>query len=133
MAMRGGMLDRPKKPTSIDEYVGNRVRIRRNMLGITQKALGDLVGVTFQQIQKYEKGKNRIGVSRLVDIAACLDTSASLFLQGAEDYDASELSITHEGIELATIFAKIGDPSLRKQVVSYVRVLACVPISVSRL
>jgi transcriptional regulator with XRE-family HTH domain len=127
--------NRPKKPTKIDEYVGSRVRLRRKLLGISQELLGDSVGVTFQQIQKYEKGTNRIGASRLAEIAACLDTPVSFFFQGADVGDAppeettrgcdgAERSIIREGVELAGLFAEIDDPSLRKKIISLVRVLA---------
>ncbi len=126
--------NRPKEPTRIDEYVGSRVRLRRKMLGISQEALGVSVGVTFQQIQKYEKGTNRIGAGRLVDIAACLDTPVSFFFQGADviyvpseetttGHNGAKLSSTREGVELAAIFAEIENPSLRENILSLVRVL----------
>lgn len=127
--------NRPKTPTRIDEYVGSRVRLRRKLLGISQESLGDSVGVSFQQIQKYEKGTNRIGAGRLLDIAACLNMPVSFFFQGADasyvppeettrGHDAGGLRITREGIELAGLFAEIDDPSMRKKILSLVRVLA---------
>lgn len=127
-------LNQPKAPTKIDEYVGSRVRLRRKMLGFSQEALGVSVGVSFQQIQKYEKGTNRIGASRLVDIAACLDTPVSFFFQGADvsyvpseettpGHNGAKLNSTREGVELAAIFAEIENPSLRENILSLVRVL----------
>ena len=127
--------NRQKEPTRIDEYVGSRVRLRRKLLGISQEALGVSVGVSFQQIQKYEKGTNRIGASRLADIAACLDISVSFFFQGADvsyvpseettsGHDGAKLSSTREGAELAAVFAEIDNPSLRVNILSLVRVLA---------
>ena len=127
--------NRQKEPTRIDEYVGSRVRLRRKLLGISQETLGVSVGVSFQQIQKYEKGTNRIGASRLADIAACLDISVSFFFQGADvsyvpseetipSLDGAKLSSTREGVELAAVFAEIDNPSLRVNILSLVRVLA---------
>ena len=127
--------NRPKEPTRIDEYVGSRVRLRRKMLGFSQESLGVSVGVSFQQIQKYEKGTNRIGASRLVDIAACLGTPVSFFFQEAHvsyvpseeitpGHNGAKLNSTREGVELAAVFAEIDNPSLRVNILSLVRVLA---------
>ena len=72
-----------KKPNPIDVHVGSRVRLRRTMLGISQEKLGEHLGITFQQIQKYEKGANRIGASRLQEIARVLDTPVAFFFEDA--------------------------------------------------
>jgi len=69
-------------PNAIDKHVGNRIILRRNMLGMTQKALADKCGITFQQMQKYEKATNRISVSRLFQIGMALDSPASFFFSG---------------------------------------------------
>lgn len=64
-----------REPRPVDQYVGSRIRLRRNMLGLSQETLGERIGLTFQQVQKYEKGSNRVGASRLQQIADVLDTS----------------------------------------------------------
>src|SRR5205809_8141301 len=72
---------RPKseKPNPIDVQVGSRVRLRRNMLGLSQEKLGEAIGLTFQQVQKYERGANRIGASRLHDLSRVLDVPVAFF------------------------------------------------------
>src|SRR5579884_3539019 len=72
-----------KAPNPIDKHVGSRVRMRRMMLGMSQEKLGDAIGLTFQQVQKYEKGSNRIGASRLQQIALILQVPVSFFFEGA--------------------------------------------------
>ena len=74
-----------KSPNPIDKHVGNRVRMRRMMLRMSQEKLGDALGLTFQQVQKYEKGTNRIGASRLQQIAHTLQVPVSFFFEGAPD------------------------------------------------
>lgn len=69
-------------PTSIDEHIGQRMQLRRNMMGLSQKDLAKLCGVTFQQIQKYETAGNRISASRLFDVSAALETPVSFFFSG---------------------------------------------------
>src|SRR3954453_23874231 len=73
----------PKEPQPIDRHVGARIRHKRMMLGVSQEALGDALGVTFQQVQKYEKGMNRVGASRLQAIANFLEVPVSYFFDGA--------------------------------------------------
>jgi len=72
-----------KKPRAVDIYVGSRIRLRRNLLGISQTELGERIGVTFQQVQKYEKGVNRIGTSRLLRICDVLQTAPEWLFEGA--------------------------------------------------
>src|SRR5262249_1247095 len=72
-----------KAPNPIDKHVGSRVRMRRMMLNMSQEKLGDALGLTFQQVQKYEKGTNRIGASRLQQIAQILQVQVSFFFEGA--------------------------------------------------
>src|SRR5436853_4963170 len=72
-----------KAPNPIDKHVGSRVRMRRMMLGMSQEKLGDALGLTFQQVQKYEKGTNRIGASRLQQISLILQVPISFFFEGA--------------------------------------------------
>ena len=127
---------RPKSPSWVDAYVGSRVRLRRRNLGLSQEKLGEAVGITFQQVQKYEKGINRIGASRLLDIAKCLNVPISFFFpkdeadsmsldRSAEPTGATaQLAVTPEAVELVQLFAEIADPDLRKKIVSLVRVLS---------
>ena len=77
-----------KSPNPIDKHVGSRVRMRRMMLSMSQEKLGDALGVTFQQVQKYEKGANRIGASRLHHIARILQVPVAFFFEGAPDLQA---------------------------------------------
>src|SRR6202795_1485752 len=72
-----------KAPNPIDKHVGSRVRMRRMMLGMSQEKLGDALGLTFQQVQKYEKGTNRIGASRLQQISQILQVPVAFFFEGA--------------------------------------------------
>ena len=77
-----------KIPNPIDRHVGSRVRMRRVMLGMSQEKLGDALGLTFQQVQKYEKGTNRIGASRLQQISRTLDVPPAFFFEGAPSFEA---------------------------------------------
>ncbi len=127
-----------KTPNPIDRHVGARVRMRRLMVGLSQSKLADSLDVTFQQIQKYEKGANRIGASRLQQIARVLDVPPSFFFEGApssaapshgfsEDpgnaYVVDFLS-TAEGLQLNRAFSAIKDPKLRKTVIDLVERIA---------
>src|ERR1700691_3401476 len=71
--------DKSDKPNPIDVQVGSRVRLRRNMLSLSQEKLGEAIGLTFQQVQKYERGANRIGASRLFELSRVLDVPVSFF------------------------------------------------------
>src|SRR3978361_366440 len=71
--------ERDSRPSPIDIHVGSRVRLRRTLLGMSQERLGDALGLTFQQVQKYERGVNRVGASRLFDISRVLDVPISFF------------------------------------------------------
>lgn len=132
-------MESKKKPNPIDIHVGSRLRLRRNMLGISQEKLGEGLGITFQQIQKYEKGTNRVGASRLQAISSILSVPVAFFFEDApsgdgvapkglaEDhsgiYVADFMSST-EGLQLNRAFAKIGDPKVRRRLVELVKVLA---------
>ena len=76
---------RKGQPNQIDKYVGGRIKLRRSALGLSQRTLADLIGVTFQQIQKYESGENRVSSSRLYDFCHVLDVSADFFFEGIND------------------------------------------------
>ena len=127
-----------KKPNPVDTHVGSRVRLRRMLLGMSQERLGNAMGLTFQQVQKYEKGVNRIGASRLFHISRILDVPVQFFFEEAPQLDGlavtgmaepeSESFIleflnSREGLELNRAFVKIGDPKVRKSVVDLVRAL----------
>lgn len=129
-----------KQPNPIDVYVGSRLKMRRTMLGMTQEKLGDQLGVTFQQVQKYEKGANRIGASRLQEISKILDVPVSFFFEEAaapsdntanygfaEDAGASfdvSYGTTSEAHALAKAFSRIGDARVRRRVIDLVETLA---------
>lgn len=133
-----------KGPNPIDVHVGSRVRLRRMELGISQERLGRLLGLTFQQIQKYEKGANRIGASRLFAISRVLDAPVQFFFDelpaearvdlpsnGDEsrpdlpaDIRISDFVATSEGLELNRSFHKITDQATRKHLAELVRSVA---------
>jgi transcriptional regulator with XRE-family HTH domain len=129
-----------KKPNPVDTHVGSRVRLRRMLLGMSQERLGESMGLTFQQVQKYEKGVNRIGASRLFQISKILDVPVQFFFEEAPHIgDAhsgrgmaepeSEAFIleflnSREGLELNRAFVKIADGKVRKSVVDLVRALS---------
>jgi len=128
-----------KQPNPIDIHVGSRVRLRRMMLGMSQEKLGESLGITFQQIQKYEKGTNRIGASRLQHIARVLSVPVSFFFEDAPGAAAeqpggmAEPKSTHyvvdflssaEGLQLNKAFIRIKDSKLRRKIIDLVRALA---------
>ncbi|MBW3097650.1 helix-turn-helix domain-containing protein [Pseudohoeflea coraliihabitans] len=133
------MIETKKKPNPIDVHVGSRVRLRRTMLGMSQEKLGEALGITFQQIQKYEKGTNRVGASRLQNISTILNVPVSFFFEDApsdvgtaqggmaeansSNYVVDFLS-SSEGLQLNRAFVKIGDPKVRRKIVDLVKVLA---------
>lgn len=129
-----------RRPHPIDVHVGSRVRLRRTMLGMSQDKLGDALGLTFQQVQKYEKGVNRIGASRMFDLSRILNVPIQFFY---DDFDAmtgtsygfaehgvgdpsaiTELLNTPEGVQLCKYFSEISDPKIRKRVLELVKTLA---------
>ncbi|MBA5805889.1 MULTISPECIES: helix-turn-helix domain-containing protein [Rhizobium] len=120
-----------KSPNSIDVYVGNRVRVRRKTLGMTQNGLAELLGITFQQIQKYEKGTNRIGASRLQRISEILRVPVGFFFEnggsGPIDAATNELNSflsSKEGLALNKAFIAIEDPNIRQKLVALAKSLA---------
>jgi len=130
-----------KKPNPIDIHVGSRVRLRRMLLSMSQEKLGDQMGLTFQQIQKYEKGTNRIGASRLYHISQILEVPVQFFFDDAplaagqtsgmggmsepkmENF-LYEFISTRDGLELIRAFVSIHDPKVRKRIVDLVRTLS---------
>jgi transcriptional regulator with XRE-family HTH domain len=101
----------------IDVYVGKRVRFKRKVLGLTQSDLAEKVEITFQQIQKYEKGENRISASMLYQIAQSLNTSVSFFFEGYAENNASETVLKDDkvSIDLINSFSSIKNPELKKR------------------
>ncbi|AKI02594.1 putative transcriptional regulator [Hoeflea sp. IMCC20628] len=138
------MIENKKKPNPIDIHVGSRVRLRRTMLGMSQEKLGEALGITFQQIQKYEKGTNRVGASRLQNISTVLNVPVSFFFEDApgdpstgqpgmaeansSNYVVDFLS-SSEGLQLNRAFIKIPDPKVRRKLVDLVKSLASEPES----
>jgi transcriptional regulator with XRE-family HTH domain len=121
-----------KTPTSTDVLVGSRVRFRRTEIGITQQTLAEKLGVTFQQVQKYEKGTNRIGAGRLQEVAKALDVPITYFFQSlpgapgeSEDQGSSAKIMRVSGAsELLRAYAQIESPIVRRAVLDLVRKLA---------
>ena len=121
-------------PNPIDKHVGSRVRMRRMMLNISQERLGDALSLSFQQVQKYEKGTNRIGASRLQQIAHTLQVPASFFFEGAPHPPGhsggmgeapsptyvSNFLATSDGFSLAKAFMRIKSSKLRRRIVDLV-------------
>jgi transcriptional regulator with XRE-family HTH domain len=127
-----------KAPNPIDKHVGSRVRMRRMMLGMSQEKLGDALGLTFQQVQKYEKGTNRIGASRLQQISQILQVPVAFFFEGAPNLHpqpegmaeapspayVSDFLATSEGLALTKAFTRIKQPRLRRRIVDLVEEIA---------
>ena len=130
----------PKKQASpIDVQVGTRVRLRRMLIGMSQEKLGELLGLTFQQVQKYEKGVNRIGAGRLFQVAHILGVPIDYFYEGvngtsegmpgfaepgAGSPPVMEFLSSGEGLQLSLAFMKIKDPKVRKRVLDLVKSLS---------
>lgn len=133
------MMENKKKPNPIDIHVGSRIRLRRTMLGMSQEKLGESLGITFQQIQKYEKGTNRVGASRLQNISSVLNVPVSFFFENAPG-DAGEgtsgtdtsgnsnhvvdFLSSSEGLQLNRSFLKISDTKVRRKIIELVKALA---------
>ncbi len=124
-----------KLPHAIDRYVGDRIRTRRKTQGMTQKSLGDALGLTFQQIQKYEKGTNRIGASRLKHIASIQQVPISFFFEGAPGSSCvldeaqsiayvSDFLATSDGLALTKAYMSITNVKLRRSIVGLVKQIA---------
>jgi len=129
-----------KVPNPTDKHVGSRVRMRRMMLGMSQEKLADPLGLTFQQVQKYEKGTNRIGASRLQQIAQILQVPVPFFFEGAPAAQTigrgkglaeapspayvSDFLATSDGLALTKAFMQISDAKLRRRVVDLVEQIA---------
>ncbi len=128
-------------PHPVDIHVGRRLRLKRTILGMSQEAVGKEIGVTFQQIQKYERGINRMGASRLYDFAKALGVNISYFFEGFGDYaadDGSGLALgepdaagfehekvnNRETIEVMRAYYRIKNPAVRKRIVELIKAMA---------
>jgi transcriptional regulator with XRE-family HTH domain len=135
------------KPNPIDVHVGRRLRLRRTLLGMSQERLGELLGLTFQQVQKYERGANRIGSSRLYELGQILDVPVSFFFDDLPEEMAGSVAgyagpgLAEEGaafdhgdetlpldrretLELVRAYYRIGDPAVRKRLFELAKALA---------
>jgi transcriptional regulator with XRE-family HTH domain len=128
------------EPNPIDVHVGSRVRLRRNMLGLSQEKLGEAIGLTFQQVQKYERGANRIGASRLHDLSRVLDVPVSFFFDNMDPVRApaipsgfaespgeafeSDPLRRRETVDLVNAYFRISDPLVRRRLFDLAKALA---------
>jgi transcriptional regulator with XRE-family HTH domain len=135
--------DKEHRPSPIDVHVGSRVRLRRTLLGMSQERLGEALGLTFQQVQKYERGVNRIGASRLFDLARVLDVPIGFFFDDMPDAMGGSMAVTRrmagfsesqdgfeddtlhrrETLELVRAYYRITDASVRKRVFDLIKSL----------
>jgi len=129
-----------KNPNPVDVHVGRRVRMRRVLIGLSQEKLGEQLGLTFQQVQKYEKGSNRISASRLYQIAHILSVPVSFFFddlpeidgdaivsgfsEGGSDATILDFLSSSEGLQLNKAFAEIKEPTVRRKIVELVKSIA---------
>ncbi|MCZ7469808.1 helix-turn-helix transcriptional regulator [Agrobacterium sp. O3.4] len=127
-----------KQPNLIDVHVGSRIRLRRNIMGMSQERLGDSLGISFQQIQKYERGTNRVGASRLQNIADILNVNVSFFFEDAPGNDAGAVDAakapssddiqtflsSSEGFRLNREFVKITNLNVRQSIIEMVKATA---------
>jgi transcriptional regulator with XRE-family HTH domain len=144
----GGRRSKSDHPNPVDVHVGARVRLRRMLLGMSQEKLGQAIGLTFQQVQKYERGTNRIGASRLHELARVLDVPIAFFFEdmsfganataavkdetdspdglneAAEAFYGNESIVRRETLELVRAYLRISDPQLRRRVFELAKAIA---------
>jgi transcriptional regulator with XRE-family HTH domain len=135
--------EKESRPSPIDVHVGSRIRLRRTLMGMSQERLGEALGLTFQQVQKYERGVNRVGASRLFDLSRVLDVPISFFFDDMPDQVASHAGVAVRGrvpgfadtqdgfaddtlnrretLELVRAYYRITDPSVRKRVFELIK------------
>lgn len=118
-------------PHPVDRHVGLRIRMRRKEMGVSQERLAEALKITFQQVQKYERGANRVSASKLWEIAGALRTPVSYFYDGLEGQNggggqtsAQAFMSSSEGLELLSAFPRIAEASIRRKLVELVRVVA---------
>jgi len=121
-----------RAPTDIDKHVGARLRLRRSMMDMSQSELGEKLGVTFQQVQKYERGTNRIGASRLYRLAEVMEVDINWFFQGLSETGATtpaesnalyDFIASPYGLALASAFSNINDPNQRRRLIDLMRTM----------
>ena len=121
---------RERVPNPVDKHVGSRIRMCRIMLGMSQEKVAGGLGITFQQVQKYETGKNRVGASRLQNISQILQVPVSFFFEGVPHAEAPsrayvfEFLATTEGLALIEAFMRIKQPTLRQRIIALVEYIA---------
>lgn len=140
-AGRSEATEKEGRPSPIDVHVGSRIRLRRTLMGMSQERLGDALGLTFQQVQKYERGVNRVGASRLFDLSRVLDVPISFFFDDlpdsisgglaggrrmmgfadGQDPLGDETMNRRETLELVRAYYRIADPGLRKKVFELIK------------
>jgi len=137
--------DKESRPSPIDIHVGGRIRLRRTLMGMSQERLGEALGLTFQQVQKYERGVNRVGASRLFDLSRVLDVSISFFFddmpepiagvhgnhhttrvaggfaEAQDGFGADEALNRRETLELVRAYYRITEPAVRKRVFELIK------------
>ena len=128
-------------PHPVDVHVGRRLRLKRTILGMSQEALGKVIGVTFQQIQKYERGINRMGASRLYDFSKALSVPVAYFFEGFGDYATDEINAyalgeptvegfehdkvnNRETLEVMRAYYRIKNPAVRKRIIDLIKAMA---------
>ncbi|MCE2920350.1 MAG: helix-turn-helix domain-containing protein [bacterium] len=138
MRPEGNRLDAPRKPArretnEVDRFVGERIRLYRSMVGMSQQKLAESLGVTFQQLQKYERGENRIGAGRLLMVATVLDIPITFLLdeEGFSQRHGIEHSLvgtapdaTRDAYTIGRAFSQITDPEIRRSITTLVQSLA---------
>jgi transcriptional regulator with XRE-family HTH domain len=138
-------MDKPEEPAQgpnpVDRHVGLRIRMRRKELGISQERLAESIGLTFQQVQKYERAANRVSASKLWEMSRALSTNIGYFYEGLGDAHGAagsnlpresmqDFLLTPEGIELAAVFPKIARGKVRRKILDLVRAMAGEPDAV---
>ncbi|WP_333587979.1 helix-turn-helix domain-containing protein [Phenylobacterium sp.] len=128
--------DADRTPNPVDRHVGLRIRLRRKELGVSQEKLAEAIGLTFQQVQKYERAANRVSASKLWEMARALKTSVAYFYEGLGDPTLSngpeedgrdsvhDFLLTPEGMELAALFPKVRQARVRRRLLDLVRTMA---------
>ena len=140
-------VEKESRPNPIDIHVGSRIRLRRTLMGMSQERLGEALGLTFQQVQKYERGVNRVGASRLYDLSRVLDVPISFFyddmpesvggprppirgpvgFSDAQDAFGDDTLTRRETLELVRAYYRITDPGVRKRVFDLIKSLVAEP------
>ena len=126
-------------PNPVDRHVGLRIRLRRRELGLSQERLANAIGLTFQQVQKYERAANRVSASKLWEMSRALSAPISYFYGGLDDAgeaagvprdEVQEFLLTPEGVELASSYLKIPRGQVRRKILELVRAMAVEPDAV---